>query len=266
MIERTLHDDVTALRLTWWRSRVLGYGVYVYLVRNVLIETGFPAVAPEIGTLARERRLRGAIVTHQHEDHAGNAEALAQIGVPLSIDARTVRVLASPYPIGAYRHFVWRAMPAFRSSFQPFVDDTLVPVHTPGHSTDHHVVWDSTTDTLFTGDLFLGVRVRVAHPYEDPRTQIASLRAMIERRPARVFCGHRGLVPGGVRALSAKVEWMEQTLGQIAELHTRGAGTREIRRRVLGSRGSVHWISAGDYSPDNLVRAALRGSSPAAGT
>lgn len=258
MIESAAHDDVTAYRLSWWRSRMIGYAVHVYEVRGVLIDTGFPAVAADVRRIAESRRVRGALVTHQHEDHAGNVELFASMGIPLAIGDETLRLLSPPHGIGVYRHFIWQAMPTLRSPVQPFLDDALEFVHTPGHSHDHHAVWDHETRTLFAGDLFLGVKVKVAHPYESPRTQVASLRAMIARGPKRLFCGHRGLVADPVGALSAKADWMEGMIAGIERLHREGQGVTDIRRQLLGPRGRVHWLSAGDYSPDNIVRAVVR--------
>jgi len=210
-------------------------------------------------TIVREQGVRGAIVTHQHEDHAGNVEALARAGIPLGIDRHTHEAVAVHHPIGLYRHFTWRAMPPLRSRFEPFVDAALIPLHTPGHCIDHHVVWDNRTSTLFAGDLFLGVKVKVAHPYEDPRRQVESLRAMIERRPERMFCAHRGLVGKPIRALAAKADWMEATIARVDAMSGAGASATEIRDRLFGRRGWTHWFSAGDYSPDNFVRAIMRG-------
>lgn len=255
MIETSRHHDVDAHHLTWWRSRAIRFGVYVYTVRGVLVDTGFAAVERDVTTLARASKLRGAIVTHQHEDHAGNADALARLGVPLAMGDETGRAISQAQRIGFYRRFTWRAMPALSSPVERFDDASLELVHTPGHSADHHVIWDHDSDTLFAGDLFLGVKVRVAHPYEDPRAQVASLRAMIARQPARMFCGHRGPVRDPADMLTAKADWMEALVLGIERLHREGAGTSEIRRRLLGRRGPVHWFSAGDYSPDNIVRA-----------
>lgn len=258
MIETARYDDVASHRLSWWRSRTIGYGVHVYEVRGVLIDTGFPAVARDVRTLVEAGAIRGAMVTHQHEDHAGNAELLTSLGVPLALAESTRRAISSPHPIGFYRHYTWRAMPPLRSHIEPFHDASLELLPTPGHSVDHHVVWDHDSATLFAGDLFLGVKVRIAHPYEDPRAAVRSLRAMIARTPRRMFCGHRGLVPDPVGALTAKADWTDALIASIERLHREGAGEAEIRRRALGSRGRVHWISRGDYSPDNVVRAVLR--------
>jgi endoribonuclease LACTB2 len=258
VIEQTVHGDVSQLRLTWWRSRLIGFAVNVFVVRDALIDTGFPAVEADVLEFARERRIRGALVTHQHEDHAGNVERLAASRLPLGMSALTHEVVSREQRIGFYRKFTWQSMHALRSPVEPFSDETLELVPTPGHSHDHHVVWDHRTDTLFAGDLFLGVKVRVAHSYENPRQLVASLRAMTSRKPRRVFCAHRGLVPGGASALKAKADWLEELIERIGRLHASGISDNEIRRRVLGDRGLAHWFSVGDYSPDNLVKAVLR--------
>lgn len=258
MIERTRHDDATALRLTWWRSRLVGLAVHAFIVRDVLIDTGFPALEGEIAEIVSERRPRGALVTHQHEDHAGNVERLAALGIPLGMSDATRAVVSAEQSIGFYRHFTWRAMRPLRTPHETFHDDSLELVQAPGHSADHHVVWDHQTDSLFAGDLFLGVKVRVAHSYESPSGLVASLRAMANRKPRRVFCAHRGLVPGGAGALHAKADWLEALIARVTALHREGAKASEIRVRALGAHGLVHWFSAGDYSPDNLVRAIIR--------
>ncbi len=257
MIEHTAHGDVTAYRLSWWRSRAIGYSVHVYVSRGVMIDTGFPAAHRDVAHVVRHERVRGIYVTHQHEDHAGNVSWLAHRGLPLAIDPATLAVLRHPPKIGLYRHITWRNMRPVTAAIVLFADNGFTMVHTPGHSPDHHAVWDANTGTLFAGDLFLGVRVKVAHAYEDPRAQVRSLREMVALTPTRVFCAHRGLLRDGVGLLTAKADWMEEMIGRIDALDADGRSVGAIREEVLGARDSTHWFSAGDYSPDNLVRAVI---------
>ena len=228
------------------------------MVRGVLVDTGFTGVGSDIAHFVRERRPRGVLITHQHEDHSGNIELLAGLGLPIGVSADTERIVRGPYPIGLYRQLVWSGMPMMRAPFEPFADETLTLEHAPGHSPDHHVVWDHDTNTVFAGDLFLGVKVRVAHSDEDPRLHVASLRRLLARKPSRVFCMHRGLVPGGASALAAKADWMDEVIGRIEQLHAQGRSLDEIRVEVLGAKTRTHYISRGHYSPDNIVRAVVR--------
>jgi glyoxylase-like metal-dependent hydrolase (beta-lactamase superfamily II) len=250
--------DVTRLRFTGWRSRSSGYEVSAYLVRGTLVDTGCACLGAALEQWLAVTPLAGAIVTHYHEDHAGNVERVASRGVPLWLAEPTRRNLAAPGPVRLYRRFTWGAPPPLRTPVRPYLPDDLEVIPTPGHSEDHHVVFDPATGTLFGGDLYLGVKVRVAHPGEDPRRHVASLRQVLARSPARLFDAHRGLVPDPTRALVAKIAWMEDTVGAIDRLVARGWGDRAIQREVLGPEELLGYLSGGEYSRLNLVRAVRR--------
>jgi glyoxylase-like metal-dependent hydrolase (beta-lactamase superfamily II) len=201
------------------------------------------------------RPVVGAIVTHRHEDHAGNVEALARLGVPLLMSEATRRAVEHVGPIGLYRHVTWGQMRALRTPVPTFDAAPLTLVPTPGHSSDHHAVWDPRTATLFGGDLFLGVRVRIAHPGEDPRQLARSLRAAAALRPRRLFDAHRGLVVDPTPRLEAKAAWVEDTVAAVERLLDAGWPERRIRDRVLGREQLAGYFSRGDYSRLNFVRA-----------
>lgn len=253
-----MHGDVAALRLSWMRSRAVRYSVHVFVVRGAMIDTGFPGAAHDVATILRAHNVRGALVTHEHEDHAGNVQLLAERGIPLAADDATLAHLRNPGRIGAYRHVIWRAARPLTHAVTPFVDETFALLHTPGHSDSHHAVWDHNTGTLFAGDLFLGVKVRMAHLDENPRALLTSLDAMVQRAPARVFCAHRGLVPNGAAALVAKRAWLADIIGESDRRMDAGENNITISNAVLGARTITHWFSAGAYSPVNFVRALRR--------
>jgi glyoxylase-like metal-dependent hydrolase (beta-lactamase superfamily II) len=258
VIHAERHGDVTRYVLTHWRSRVVRLSVSVYAVRGVLIDTGYPAAHEDLAGLLEGIRPRGVFITHYHEDHAGNAELVAGSGIPIAAPAATLEYLRRPKPIALYRRFTWGSMTPLRSSVTEFGPDDLALRAAPGHSHDHHVVWDETTGTLFGADLFLGVKVRVAHLNENPRELVRSLRAAAALGPDRLFDAHRGLVPRPAQALGAKAEWLEETIGRIDALADSGVSDAEIRRRVLPGRDAVDVVSRGDYTRLNFVRAVRR--------
>lgn len=263
------HGDVTRLVLSSRASRLVGYDVSAYLVDTpagrVLVDTGFPAAWRDLARYLADTAgagaplARGAAVTHQHEDHAGNAARLAAAGVPLAMsDATRAAVRTVPAP-GLYRDFTWgrmRAVPGRAAAFDPA---PLALVPTPGHSPDHHAVWDAERGTLFGGDLFIGVKVRVAHPGEDLRALARSLRAAAALSPARFFDAHRGLVPDAPAALAAKAGWVEDTVARVEALLARGWPERRVRAEVLGREGLAGYASFGHYSRLNFVRAVRGG-------
>jgi endoribonuclease LACTB2 len=254
-IER--YGDVTRARMTSWRGQLVGYDVSAYLVRDVLVDTGFPHAAADFSRFLDANMVRGVIVTHWHEDHAGNAALAAARGLPIAFATQTLAQLngSAAASIRFYRRFVWGIAPPVRSTVVPFDDDGLRVIHTPGHTSDHRVVWDEGRATLFSGDLFLGVKVRATFPDEDPRQLVATLRRIAALGPERMFDAHRGAVPEPTKALLAKADWLEETITRIDAKVDAGWSDAAIRRHVLGRETAVGLISGGEYSKLTMVQA-----------
>src|SRR5206468_13020577 len=145
-----------------------------------------------------------------HEDHAGNAPTFAA-WLPMWMHALTEQKLRERPRVKLYRHYTWGRPPALSATLTPFDLSPFRLVHTPGHSADHHVVFDPRTATLFSGDLWLGVKVRVMGRHENPYEIINSLTQVIALAPKRMFDAHRGLVDQPIAALEAKRAWLQDT-------------------------------------------------------
>jgi ribonuclease/clavin/mitogillin len=254
MIETIGHDDVVRLRMWTRRSAAVGYDASAYLVRGVLVDTGFRHVRAGLLGVLRDLRPRGVIVTHWHEDHAGNAPTLAP-ALPMWMSAYTEAKLRERQRVKLYRHFTWGRPRALEGSLIPFDISPLQAIATPGHSPDHHVVFDPETATLFSADLWLGVRVRIVGASENPYEIMASLDRAIALNPLRMFDAHRGLVDRPVAALAAKRAWLAATVGEIERRLDAGDAETAIVRRVLGGEERTAFVSQGEYSRRNLVRA-----------
>ncbi len=254
------HDDVTRVELASPASRLVGYTASAYLVDTAdgptLVDTGFPLGWRTLRrVLATTPALRGAVVTHKHEDHAGNVAALSRAGVPLAMAAATRAAIGAVPRVGAYRRYTWGVMAPLPPDAPAFDPAPLVLVPTPGHTSDHHAVWHPERETLFGGDLFLGVAVRIAHPSEDPRALARSLRAAAALRPRRLFDAHRGLVADPVAALEAKARWLDDAVGEVERRIDAGWPDARIRDAILGGESMTGRISRGDYSRLGFVRA-----------
>lgn len=258
MIEVIQHGDVQRLRLWTRRSAAVGYDVSAYVVRGILVDTGFRHVRGDLARAIAELRPHGVIVTHWHEDHAGNAPTLATT-LPIWMPEYTERKLRERPQVKLYRHFTWGRPRALAGALQPLEIAPLRTIATPGHSPDHHVVFDPDTETLFSGDLWLGVRVRVVGMSEDPYEIIRSLDVAIALRPKRMFDAHRGLVDAPVAALEAKRDWLLVTVAEIERRLSAGDSERAILRAVLGGEERTALVSQGEYARRNLVRAVARG-------
>lgn len=242
----------------------MGFRVSAFLVRGVLVDTGFPDCAGALARFVAIARPDGCLVTHFHEDHAGGVAVLVRAGLPVWMDARTADRVRTPARIGFYRRYTWGS-PSPVGAFTPFLPPgTLECIATPGHSDDHHAVWDRETGTLFGGDLFIGVKVRGSHASEQPRTLVRSLRRVIALGPRRLFDAHRGLIENPVRLLSAKADWLEETIATVDALIADGLDDARIARRVLGSDRFTDFFTAGEYTMRNLVLS-VRQTAPESG-
>jgi glyoxylase-like metal-dependent hydrolase (beta-lactamase superfamily II) len=249
------YGDVLRIRMATARSRLVGYEVSAYVIRGALVDCGFPAAGRELAALLDARPVRGVAVTHYHEDHAGNVALLSRRGLPVLAAAETLALARTRAYVHLYRRFTWGRMPPLTGVPAPFAPDDLALVPTPGHSPDHHVVWDAAGETLFGGDLFLGLRVRNARPGEDPYALARSLRAAAALRPRRLFDAHRGLVDRPADSLRAKAAWVEETVGAVERMLDAGHDDGAIVREVLGGEDLVARFSEGDFTRRNFVRA-----------
>lgn len=254
MLEISAFGDVTRLRFWTWRSRAVGYDVSCYVVGGVLIDTAFRHVGRELRGAIHELKPKGVIVTHWHEDHAGNAPELAE-SLPMWIHQYTEARLRERQQVKLYRHFTWGRPRALRSEVRPFDPAPLRMIHTPGHSTDHHVVFDERTRTLFSADLWLGVKVRIVGATENPYEIVESLSRAIALEPARMFDAHRGFIEEPVEALAAKRNWLQETIGVIERRLDAGDPEDTILREVLGGEERTALASQGEYSRRHLIRA-----------
>jgi glyoxylase-like metal-dependent hydrolase (beta-lactamase superfamily II) len=254
-----VEPGVRRVRMRSWRGAVVGYDVSAYLVGDVLVDTGFPRAGHALLKAVKTLRPRGVVVTHWHEDHAGNVAALARLGVPMLMHPGCEALLRERPAIRFYRRAVWGWTERLRASIEPFDSAPLKLVDAPGHSPDHLIVWDADRRILVSGDLFLGVKVRVAHEEdESPRALVASLRRAAALDPRLLLDAHRGPVRDPAAQLRAKADWNEETIGAIEWLHAEGAEPKEIVRRLFGGDSLVGLVSGGEYSRAGFVRAVLR--------
>lgn len=255
-----VEPGVKRIRMRSWRGALVGYDVSAYLLGDVLVDTGFPRGGRALLEAVEALRPRGVVLTHWHEDHAGNASALAARGIPMAMDARCEALLRERPAIRLYRRAVWGRTPRLTAPLQSFDVAPLTLVDTPGHSADHLAAWDAHRRILVSGDLYLGVKVRVAHEEdESPRALVASLRRAAALEPRLLLDAHRGPVRDAAAQLRAKADWNEEQIGRIELLHAEGAGAGEIVRRLFGGESLVGWVSGLEYSRRGFVRAVLGG-------
>lgn len=253
------HGPVRQIEMSTRLGRATGLWVSAFLHRGVLIDTGFPRARTELLRTLDRLSVDTVLLTHWHEDHAGNLSALVARGLPVVASEETLRLHRALPRVPVYRWAYWG---------HPVPDPNLTVVRgahpfqlvpTPGHSTDHVAVFDPDERIAFTGDLFLGVRASSVLAEESPDQMVASLRRVIALEPRIVFDAHRGRIDDPRRLFGAKIEWLEQTIGAIRRLINAGQADAEIVRAVFGGEERIGYVSRGAISRRNFVRAVRRG-------
>jgi glyoxylase-like metal-dependent hydrolase (beta-lactamase superfamily II) len=272
VVEKIEHDGVEGLRVGRFGAKI-NTTCLLYRVGTTVIDTGPPNMWPAVRRFLKEKPVTQAIVTHHHEDHAGNLGLIArEFGCPIFAPAGSVAPLADGFRLQFIRRVVW-GTPHARVRANPLPDEIslgadchVVPVATPGHSPDLTCLLEPNRGWLFAGDLFIAPKILYLRRDEDLGVMIDSLR-MIQRYDFdTVFCSHRGPVPSGKKALKKKLDNLEALCAQVRALHKEGRGVKEITTRLVGKDGLISLFSAGDFSKRNLIEACLRVGVPASST
>jgi glyoxylase-like metal-dependent hydrolase (beta-lactamase superfamily II) len=219
---------------------------------------------------ARLRRLLQQIpatkilITHHHEDHTGNLAPL--------LAGKEMEVYAHPQAEGLlqdvhreipfYRRLIWgRPQPARMNPIPEFVETPQYGfrvLHTPGHSQDHVCLFEPDRRWLFTGDLYLASYLRYLREDENIHQIMKSLRILIDLNPKMIFCGHRGFITDAQNQLSKKLGFLETLSEEVSRFREKGIPEKEIIRRKFKNDRFFRWLSRGEFSTANLVRAFTR--------
>ncbi len=264
--QRTVDSEVLFTKLEITRGRLLSFCAHVALVDGLLIDSGFTRAQRSLLRALAGQRVERVACTHAHEDHFGNHAVLAaRFGASLYGPAASLEVMREPaqYTRAFYQRFMWGYPEPCEAQPLPEVLETerfrFQVIPTPGHSFDHVCFFEPQRGWLFSGDLYLSVKVRMARFIENAGDMLGSLKKVRDLEPRFLFCAHAGLVEDPIAALGAKIDFMEELGGEVRRLHDSGAAAVEIAHRVLGRDPlPLRLLAAGDVSKHQLVKAFLK--------
>lgn len=238
--------------------------VYCYAFGQNLIDTGLAHMARESLALAREHGVRRIFLTHHHEDHSGNAALIrSRTGATVFGHDQAGEKLKTRYPVLPYQKIVWgRSSPVDVRPMTTPADTVLgplVPVHTPGHCRDHLCYLLPDQGVLFSGDLYLGDRIKYFRSDEDLGQEIASLKAVAALDFDTLLCGHNPRGEQGKARVLAKLSFLEDFYGTAADLCRKGMEEKAIfREMALQENRFIKWFCFGNVSMMNGVRSVLK--------
>jgi len=238
--------------------------VYCYVFDDLMVDTGLSHMEKEALEIARNHDVKRIFLTHHHEDHSGNAAAIKKtldvgvFGHPLTKEKMKARFHNLPY-----QKYMWgKAMPLIMEPVPQRIKTALgdmIPVHTPGHSKDHTCYFLKDAGVLFSGDLYLGDKIKFFRSDEDMGTQIASLKKILKLEFHTLLCCHHPKLEHGKKRIEKKLGFLENLYGNIIVLWEKGVPEKQIFTALnLKEDYVIKYFCFGNVSMINGVRSAVR--------
>ena len=239
--------------------------VNMFYVDGLLIDTGQAWMRSAILKTTSDLRVEQIFVTHHHEDHSANIDALKrQHGCPVYSSSLCAQVMRSPPPISFAQKIVWGGRPA-SSALIPLDNELttanykfqLIPI--PGHAEDMVALYEPTKRWLFSADLYVNAYIGYFLQEESIVDQIASIRTILQLDFKVMLCSHNPPTENGQQMLQKKLDYLEDFYQKVITKYQQGYLEDQIMKVLgLNEHGYIHWISGGLLSKRNMVRSAIR--------
>lgn len=262
-----LGSGMTAFRLHSRWTRLLGFESSFFLLGDLLIDTGFPHAASVVLKALESREIRAILCTHQHEDHTGNAAAIARRhGCPVYLRHPELRWTEGVAEMNVYRRLFWGKIEYYEALEMPdqleWEGGKLEIIPTPGHSISHVSMLDDASGTVFTGDLYVAGGASAVMVQEDLCELSESLLRVAAAKPRRLLSGHGLDLENPAPLLRSKAEAIARTAEEARELMSRGMSSQAAGWKVF-PRGHLKDMifrlgTEGEFSRRNFIESALR--------
>jgi glyoxylase-like metal-dependent hydrolase (beta-lactamase superfamily II) len=265
--ERITYGSVEGLR-TGRYGLGLNAKAVCYRIGRTLVDTGPPNQWRAVRRFATEQAeahgIDRVLLTHHHEDHAGNAARLQELlDVPVYAPEAALDRLRDGVSVDTYRWIVWGRPRPVEAEPVPdtlsLVDGTtLRTLPAPGHTDDMVCYLAEEHGLLFAADLYVTRRPQYLRAEEHAPRLIESIHDVLEHDFHTLLGGHRGVVEDGRRALAEKVKYLEALCGVVQRRYRYDKlAVPEITDEILGREGMLYWVSGGDFSKHNLIASCL---------
>lgn len=240
--------------------------VWCYFLHNTLIDTGPRHCQAEVLRTFAQKPIRQILLTHFHEDHSANANALRQQhDCPVRAGALTAQRIARTFPLMAYENFWFGPIdPCPDAEVMPdFIEVgpyRLIPVTTFGHSDDHHVFLEPNEGWLFAGDFYIG-NLKVFRRGENIYQMIDSTRAVLQLDFNALFCGHNPVLSNAKAAVQRKLNYLEDIVENVQKAQKRGLTISEMTKAAgLSEQWFVRLFTQHDVGADLIMHSVLNDS------
>lgn len=240
-------------------------GVNAFFVDGLLIDTGHSNAQRNALRIFKQLELEQIVLTHHHEDHAGNLYALKQVkDCPVYAHQTCAQLMLSPPPVCFLERKIWGSNTAVQGIFplEKTIETkayTFHVINTPGHSDDHICLYEASQGWLFSGDLYVHDYIRYFMATESVTEQIKSLKKVLQLDVDRFFCSHSFKEDLFKERFRSKLRFLENFHGNVLQLHEKGLRPAQIMLELgMKEKWLVRILSGGWLSGINMVRSSIR--------
>jgi glyoxylase-like metal-dependent hydrolase (beta-lactamase superfamily II) len=264
MIETSVYEQVTQIKMSREVDGKPIYWVAAYLVDGLLIDTGCSYTSKELVAFLKGKDVARVVNTHFHEDHVGgNRDIVNELGIDIYAHPDSVPLIAERPHLYPYQEMVWGYPEPTRVKPVPDIIRTdkyaFTVMETPGHSAGHIALAELSEGWFFTGDLFSRENPKFIRPEESIGKIMTSMRTILDAAGERLelFTSVGKIVEDGRAALKATLEYLSGLAGAAKKLEGEGLTAEEIVIKIFGTEHNFAKLSNGQYTSLNLVRSLL---------
>lgn len=237
--------------------------VHSFAVDGILIDTGAVSLEKEFHPFFKQQDIDQVVITHFHEDHTGCAAFLQkELNLPIYMNdiKQEYCTKKADYPL--YRKFFWGKRTPFHAQAigKTFSSRTATwdVIETPGHAIDHLAFLNRETGQLFTGDLYVQEKTKVALREENIPTIINSLKKVLTYNFEDVFCCHAGLLKDGRAALQRKLNYLLDLQEKIIKLYEEGNSPSQISNSLFPKKYPITLLSAREWDSLHIINSIIQ--------
>ncbi|XP_050530713.1 endoribonuclease LACTB2 [Daktulosphaira vitifoliae] len=183
---------------------------------RILIDSGEPNIPEYIKNLKETMekykfKIEHIIVSHWHEDHIGGVKNILDM-ISNKNECKVWKLHPENEKLREYNFPI-----NFMKDHQEFHTEgaTLKIYHTPGHTTDHVVIFLDEEKALFSADCVLGEGTTIFENLED---YMKSLNLILQLNPAVIFPGHGSVIQNPIRHVNNYIRHRVEREKQIIQM------------------------------------------------
>lgn len=237
--------------------------VYSFSIDGILIDTGSKSLEKQFMPYFKQQDVDKVMITHHHEDHTGCARILQkEMKLPIYMNKLKIEECTKKGNYPLYRKFFWGKRPPFSATplektFQSR-HATWEVIETPGHAEDHVALLNKETGQLFTGDLYVHTKIKVALRNESIPTIINSIQKVLRYDFNTVCCCHAGYIREGRKALERKLEYLLELQGNVLKMYDEGISPEQINKKLFPNKFPIALFSRGEWDSIHIINSIIR--------